>query len=181
MTVLVTLGVLVGVLCVLNLLLTFGVIRRLREHGDLIAKGAASGAGGGPPTLPVGQRAAEFTGITTDGAAVSRDLLSGDTLVAFLTPGCTPCQKKLPGLVEAAREWPGGRSKTLAVVIGDPDEAADYVEKLVPVARVVLESPGGEVAAAFGVQSYPLFGVVDRSGKVLRSVLEPGELRLQAA
>jgi hypothetical protein len=32
--------VIVGVLCVLNLLLTFGVIRRLREHEELISRSA---------------------------------------------------------------------------------------------------------------------------------------------
>jgi hypothetical protein len=180
--VLVVLGVLVGVLSVLNLLLTFGVIRRLREHGQLIADAGIGDGGRGAPTLPVGQRVAEFSGTTTDGIPVSRDLLSGHTLVAFLMTGCEPCQRRLPELVETARAWPGGRDDTLVVVVGEGDAAAEYVDQVAPVTRVVLEPRGsGEITAALSVQGYPQFGVVDSSGTVVQSSFEPAEMRLPIA
>jgi thiol-disulfide isomerase/thioredoxin len=173
--VLIALGILVGVVSVLNLALTFGVIRRLREHDELIAKGTSGGTGQ-QPLLPVGQRSADFTGTTTSGDPVARDLLSGDTLVAFLTPSCTPCQKRIPDLVDAARSWPGGRRDTLTVIVGDADAASEYVEQLAPVAQVVVEQPGGEIVAAFGVEAYPTFSVIDKTGTVLRSAIDPAEL-----
>jgi thiol-disulfide isomerase/thioredoxin len=170
---------LVGVLALLNLLLTFGVIRRLREHEDLLARGA--GPGGAAPSLPVNQRIADFDGSTTDGEAVARELLAGDTLVGFLTPGCGPCQKRLPELVETARVWPGGRRDTFMVVVGERADAVEYIQALASVAKVVVEAPNGPIAAAFGVAAFPIFGVVDSSGRVLRSEMDPAALRLQGA
>ncbi|MBB5785355.1 TlpA family protein disulfide reductase [Nonomuraea jabiensis] len=172
---LVAIVALVSVLTVLNLLLTFGVIRRLREHTELLA-GRATPIVGEPPSLPVGRQVGDFAATTTDGEPVARALLAGDTLVAFLTPGCEPCEESLPHLVEAAKKWPGGRRNTLVVVIGRRDRAADHVERLAPVARVVVEAPDGPIATGFGVTAYPLFGVVDSSGQVLRSETAPAAL-----
>lgn len=62
------------------------------------------------------------------------------------------------------------------VVIGRRDRAADHVERLAPVARVVVEAPDGPIATGFGVTAYPLFGVVDSSGQVLRSETAPAAL-----
>ena len=174
--------VLVGVLGVLNLLFTFGVVRRLREHSELITQGAGGTApgGAGAPSLAVGTQVGDFTGVTRDGDRVSREQLTGETVVAFLTPGCAPCAERLPGLVDLTAGWPGGRSRTLVVVVaGDAGAAGEYVEALVATTRVVLESPGGALATAFGVQGYPVFGVVDGSGVVLRSTMDPAELRVR--
>ncbi|MEV4576761.1 TlpA disulfide reductase family protein [Nonomuraea jabiensis] len=172
---LVAIVALVSVLTVLNLLLTFGVIRRLREHTELLA-GRATPIVGETPSLPVGRQVGDFAATTTDGEPVARALLAGDTLVAFLTPGCEPCEESLPHLVEAAKKWPGGRRNTLVVVTGRRDRAADHVERLAPVARVVVEAPDGPIATGFGVTAYPLFGVVDSSGQVLRSETAPAAL-----
>ncbi|GIH78031.1 TlpA disulfide reductase family protein [Planobispora longispora] len=170
--------VLVGALALLNLLLTFGVIRRLREHTELLA-GRAPASSPEPPSLPVGLRVSAFRGATTGGEPLTHESWSGDTLVAFISPDCSPCQERMPSLIETARLWPGGRQATMAVVIAEPDAAAEYAELLSPVARVAVEPPGGPIAAAFGVAAFPLFGVVDRSGRVLRSALEPSTLLLQ--
>ena len=69
MTVLVAAVALVGVLCLLDLLLTFGVIRRLREHAELITLG-------GVPDIPVlgvavGEQPAPFSATTTETSAWS--------------------------------------------------------------------------------------------------------------
>jgi thiol-disulfide isomerase/thioredoxin len=172
---LVAIIVLVTVLTVLNLLLTFGVIRRLREHTDLLANGATPVLGE-TPALSVGRLVEDFAGSTTDGELVARALLTGDTLVAFLTPGCGPCAESLPHLVQAAKKWPGGRRNTMVVVVGTRERATEYVEQLAPVAKVVAEAPDGPIAKGFGVTAYPLFGVVDSSGRVLRSAPAPAAL-----
>jgi thiol-disulfide isomerase/thioredoxin len=175
---LVAVVVLVGSLCLLNLVFTLGVVRRLREHSELLGRRPGM-TPAGPSALTVGVRAGDYAATTTAGERVARNLLDSDTLVAFLTPGCAPCAERLPTLVRTAREWPAGQ--TLVVVAGDPESAADYVEALAPVARVVREPRGGAVARAFGVQAFPQFGVVDRDGVVRRSVGEPAELRFATA
>ncbi|MEV8376855.1 redoxin domain-containing protein [Kribbella sp. NPDC056861] len=163
-------------LTLLNLLLIFAVIRRLREHTEQLASLAAGHGSDQNAGLPVGRRVADFSGTTVDGEAISRDLLTGETLVAFLMPGCTPCRKSLPELAETVANWPGGRASTLVVISGDEEKAAEYVATLAPVARVLVEGPDGQVGTAFEAAAYPLFGTVDSHGRVLRSERDPGVL-----
>jgi hypothetical protein len=54
--------VIVGEIAMLNLLLTFGVIRRLRGHNDLLAGGAGA-ARGVPTMIGVGKSIAPFSSI----------------------------------------------------------------------------------------------------------------------
>ncbi|WP_433041631.1 hypothetical protein [Dactylosporangium sp. CS-033363] len=128
----------VGVLCVIDLLLTVGVIRRLREHTEQLAQALA----GRPPAI-----AAPGTTVDFDGSA---------SVVGFFSPGCGPCAELLPKFVERV----AGES-VLAVVVGDGAEVDSMVELLAPVARVVREDHGGTVAAAFGVSSFPSVFAMD--------------------
>jgi hypothetical protein len=69
-------GVLVAVtLTVLNLVLTVGVIRRVREHATLLSP--RSGSGVPDIMLGVGGTPDAFTARTTDGELVSRETLVG--------------------------------------------------------------------------------------------------------
>jgi thiol-disulfide isomerase/thioredoxin len=143
--------VLVGILCVLDLILTLGVIKRLREHTEMI-----SSMMNGPKTsIAVGEEVGEFTTSTVDGERVARESLGDDALVAFFSPTCQPCKEKLPHFVEFARNLPRGRDQVLATVIGDAELADELVTALQPVARVVVESGDGTVATAFKVKAYP--------------------------
>lgn len=160
--------VVVGLLCLLDLVLTLGVIRRLREHTDLLDR---SMAGMSPPVgVPVGETVAEFAATTIEGEPVSRELLAGRTLVGFFSPGCQPCEEQMPGFIEYARSNPGGTPHVLAVVaaVATDDVATDkeYVQRLAPVARVVVEEPAGPVQAAFQVTGYPAIYLVDDGGVV---------------
>ncbi|MFF3441941.1 hypothetical protein [Streptosporangium sp. NPDC002721] len=140
---------LVGMLCAVNLILTVGVIKRLREHSGLL-----SGMSG-PPTIPVGKEIGGFLTSTVDGELLSDGLMSDDSLVAFFSPGCGPCKTTVPAFVEYARKLPGGRDRLLAVVVGDPDEAAGFVGDLNPVTRVVVENAEGALSTAFKTKAYP--------------------------
>ncbi|MBW8486234.1 hypothetical protein [Actinomadura parmotrematis] len=126
--------VLLGALCLVNLLLTLGILRRMR----------ADAAGPGAPfALRPGARVAGFEAVTTADETVSAAGLSGT--VGFFSAGCEPCHELLPRFIEHAREV--GRDRVLAVVGGD-DPA--LLEALAPVARVVAADPdGGPVARAF--------------------------------
>jgi peroxiredoxin len=173
MVFLVTAVVLVGVLGLLNLLLTTGVIRRLREHTELLSKRPE---GGGPDLMArPGTTVGAFAATTVEGEAVSRDTLLDGTLVGFFTPNCKPCAEQLPRFVAAARELPHGYRQVLAVVVGPPEQTADYAAQLRSVAQVVLEDGHGEVREAFKVRGYPAVCTVDGNGVIVRNGL-PGAL-----
>jgi len=156
--------VLVGVLCLLDLLLTLAVTRRLREHATKLRRldhrGArdddAVSAGRLPaPGAPVGP----FGATTVDGAPVSSDSLADHTVAVFLAPECADCREKVPELVSWAAGYERGR--TLVVVDGRGTDPADVVGPLEPVATVVVvETFERSVIDAFGVNAFPSFCVV---------------------
>jgi hypothetical protein len=148
---------LVGGLCVFNLVLTFGVIRRLRELSDAAAHDVA---------VPVGQAVGDFAARTTNGDTVSRDSAQ---LVGFFSPGCQPCEECIPQFVDDPTE------RKLAVLVGDGSEA--YAARLATAAAVVVEPPAGPVSQAFRVTSYPTLCLVDPGGVVLASGNSFRELR----
>jgi hypothetical protein len=157
----VSVTVVIGAVAILNLILTFGVIRRLREHSELLAAG---GPGAPDVMLSAGAAPAEFAATTTDGARVTRDDLGGEMLIGFLSPGCEPCREQAPRFVERAGALAGGRSRALAVVIGEQPAVQDLLRQLEPVARVVIErdiNAEGTVSHAFGVRAFPAFATLD--------------------
>ncbi|MCM6771892.1 TlpA family protein disulfide reductase [Nocardia sp. CDC159] len=141
--------VLVGALCILNLILTVGVIARLREHTDLLSNR------GEAPIIGIGEQVGEFETATVDGEPLRTDLLADETLVAFFSPTCAPCQAKLPKFVEHARATAAGTPRPVAVVVGAPEEATEFVAALRPVSRVVLDGTDGTMAAAFQAHAFP--------------------------
>jgi thiol-disulfide isomerase/thioredoxin len=168
----------VGLVSVFNLLLTFGVIRRLREHSALLGSGtgvpefsglpgAVRGSGPGPA---VGTTIEPFTARTLDDAKLTRDSLVDGTLVGFFNHGCEPCAELLPEFVAYAADRAGGRQRVLAVVSRRPD--SDHAEVRALVAQLdavaqVLDGPQAEtVAAAFGVHGWPVLVEIDAGGTV---------------
>lgn len=160
--------VLVGAVCVVDLVLSLGVVRRLRTHTELINTILARGA---LPEIiaPAGQRIGEFAAVTVDGQAVSNSSLRGQTLVGFFLEDCAGCTKGVPDFAAAAARFPGGRDQVLAVLVVATDEIriAGYREQLTPVARVVIERQNGAVASAMKVGGFPAFGVLDEDGRML--------------
>jgi thiol-disulfide isomerase/thioredoxin len=155
--------------CLLDLVLTLGVIGRLRQLTELIST-LPSGGRRPDAILAEGETAAPFDAVATTGEPVSRDRLSDRTLVGAFAPHCPACDEKLPAFVDFAKMFPGGRDQVIAVVVGPEDEAEPYCEQLEPVARVVIEPPmTGEVGKALALNSFPAFGVLDHSGTVVSS------------
>ncbi|MGI5145071.1 TlpA family protein disulfide reductase [Plantactinospora sp. CA-294935] len=156
--------VLIGLVAGANLIFTYGVIRRLREHtARLDATGAgrpefdlilAAGAEPGP-LAPVR---------TTTGEALGPDDLAGGALVGFFSPDCAPCREQAPRFAERAAA--GGRERVLAVAVGTPEATGELVALLEPVARVVIEVEEGPLHRAFAVQGYPAMCVLDADGRV---------------
>ncbi|MEV7806795.1 TlpA disulfide reductase family protein [Microbispora sp. NPDC088329] len=170
---LIALVVLVGVLCVLDLLLTLGVIRRLRVHGEMLA---ARPAAQPEPMLAAGGTARPFSAVTVDGVPLSDTSLADPTLLGVFSTGCPACVERLPLFVERARAFPGGRDHVVAVVVGPEDAAAEDVRELRPVAHVVVEDHGGAVARAFRVTGFPSFALVSGAADGAAKVLASGTL-----
>ncbi|MEV5707125.1 TlpA disulfide reductase family protein [Actinoallomurus sp. NPDC052274] len=144
--------VLVGLLCVLNLLLTLSLIRRLREQG------AAQPRHAGPPTvLKPGSEVGDFATTTVDDEPVSRADLIG--LVGFFSAGCEPCHELAPRFAGLATGLP-----RLAVVTGDDPE---LVAVLSPAARVVVEGYDGVVSGAFQNTWTPSLYLIDGEHRVV--------------
>jgi thiol-disulfide isomerase/thioredoxin len=142
----------VGAVALLNLLLTMGVIRRLREHTTQLERVSVHAE---DAILPAGARVGDFSVTTVEGESISADGFAGPTLVGFFSPGCPACEVLLPSFVTYAASMPGGRQRVLAVVAGNSDGAAEHVEVLRECARVVRADHDDEVVQAFSVKAFP--------------------------
>jgi hypothetical protein len=164
--------VIVGVLCLTNLLLAFGVIRRLREH-----TAALSDQSNGHPSvtgLATGEKPAPFAVTTTDEQL--RTGPAGLRLVAFFSTSCSLCPKRVPVFADYVRANRVQRGDVLAVVLGGHGEPVPYLDELTAVAQVRLEAEGSELAMAFKVSGYPAFCLLDADGAVLASGYDPDAL-----
>ncbi|MBG0857419.1 hypothetical protein I2W78_37640 [Streptomyces spinoverrucosus] len=159
--------VLVVLLCLLNLTLTIGVIRRLRERaGDL------AGSGLSVPALVVGPGGSvgSFSAVDTEGERLSQDSLAEGSMVLFMSPGCPACEDLLPLVAERAGEY--GRDRVLAVVTRDEEKDAllgEYLKRLSPVARVVVTEFGDELTEAFALKGLPAYVEMGAAGRVASS------------
>lgn len=162
--------VLVGLVGALNLVLSVGMVRRLRQHTEHLNRLLA-----GEPAepLPAGAVVAGLTGTTTDGEPVSRTFLTGRTLVGFFAPACQACEPLVPEFLGLAGSM-GGRERVVAVVgtaggapDGDADRTGEYVARLAGSTRVVVEEDRGPLQEAFQVTGFPMFYLVDSDGTVI--------------
>jgi hypothetical protein len=144
MPILIAAIVIVGGLCLSDLLLTFGVIRRLREHADMLAGARASR----PPVtgLETGQPPGAFSATTTAGDLV--DNAAGLRVVAFFSSSCPACPAMVPPFTEYVRSLLVGRDSVLAVVAGSASAPPPYLAQLAEAAQVRIEPADGDVIRA---------------------------------
>jgi thiol-disulfide isomerase/thioredoxin len=164
----------VGGLCLLDLLLTFGVIRRLREHTSMLTGAGARGSE--PPAigLAAGKPPGLFSAVTTSGEEVTG--VAGLRVVAFFSSWCSTCPERVPPFVEYLSEHRIGRDSVLAVVAADNSTPAPYLEQLAEVALACVEPTGGEIATAFQVKGFPAFFLLDADGVVAVNGYDPATL-----
>lgn len=169
-----------GALSLVNLVLCIGIIRRLREHTEILDArfGDGDSSSGSAVMLAAGKTIGEFDTETVHGAVVSRAMLTGTTTVGVFSPGCAPCQESMPAFIEQAAQR--DRSQVVAVVVGSPEDAKDYVARLTSVAQVVQEEFGGPVTKALDVTGFPSFALIDADGLVIASGTKLGALAMPA-
>ena len=181
-TFLTALVVVVGIVCVLNLVLVFGVIRRLKEHDQAIAKIPYGGMASAPSASmrAPGAEVDEFSTVSTDDVPVTNETLNADTLVGFFSVSCAPCVENAPKFAAHAAGMPGGRDNVLTIVVADgDDDPAGMVGVLGGNSRVVVEGYDGPMATAFGVTAFPAYAVV-ASGRITATALDVTALPVPA-
>lgn len=168
--------VIVAVLCTLDLILTLGVIRRLREHTETLAGLSAGHRDGIAPGTVVG----DISGESIIGTPIDRTFITGggDTVIGFFSPGCGPCKALLP---EYRSFVSGAPYRVLTVIVGERAGAAEYIEALRDTGEIVVEAPPGSIAQAFGVDGYPTVCMVDDSGRVVAAGGNTRSLQAYAA
>ncbi|MGW6288155.1 hypothetical protein [Streptomyces sp. NPDC055107] len=163
----------VGALAMVDLVLTVGVVRRLREHSDLLRQVSAPAAalpGGMSGIAAVGTPVPSFTAGPSDSPVTDRDLTDG-ALVAFFSPTCEPCRDRLPGFVARYADRPEEARQVLAVVVDeshsphgarDPhgpgmpgEDTGSMAAALAAVVPTVQESYDGPVTTAFAAKAFP--------------------------
>jgi thiol-disulfide isomerase/thioredoxin len=153
-------------LTVLNLVLLFAVIRKLRDQPQQPQFV--------PQTMDVGTAVRRFETTTTTGATITEESLTS-TVVAFVSPSCAPCRDLVASIREMA---PRLRDPLLLVVVEELDDATRAAVAGVDGVTIVADEQSTAVTSAFGVSSYPTVArlegrLVVRSGSQLADVLEP--------
>lgn len=153
----------VSVLCLVNLVLLFAVIRKVRLLGERVDQVPLMAPAA---LLPVGSKAPGFTAVTTSGESRSlADLAGSRSVVGFFSPNCQPCHAQVPQFIEFAQALPGG-GHALAVVVGEGAAAAGLAAELDGTAAVVITPARGPLIAAFSVRGFPAFYLVDPDGRI---------------
>lgn len=174
MAVLIAAVVIVGLLCLLDLLLTFGVIRRLREHTELLRTGQLASSGG-VVGLPTGQVPKQFTVVAEDGSTITGP--AGLRLAGFFSATCPACPGRVAPFTDYIRDNKIARDEVLAtLLIAAGTAPPPYLSLLTEVAQVTVQLPDSDVAKAFGVAGYPAFCVLGADGALVATGFDPQTL-----
>lgn len=146
--------IVIGLVSVINLLLTMAVVRRLRQHEERLADRPNR-----PPYSQLGTVLPEFAAESANGSPVDRGFFTGLTLVGVFSTHCRACREQLPAFAAKAQERFKGH--VLAIVAGAPKESADFAAALGSAATLITEPVGGPLSRAFQVKSVPTFFIVN--------------------
>ena len=149
-----------------NLLLTFGVLRRLRELQDRTPQGPIT------PPLQTGIRAPAFVAHDISGARFSERDLAGGGVLAFLATDCDGCHQQIPTLqvslasvsnlpvvVVVATAMHGEVDTERSVELMSRVKVPEYTRKV-----AAIEPLDGNLQAAYQVTDFPTYIIIDDGG-----------------
>jgi hypothetical protein len=169
-SVLAALCVAVGALGLVNLILIFGVIARLR-----VLQGALSVQPTRDPALPpLGSKIGTFEVTMSDGVHLTDSVVQGDeAIVGFFSAGCGPCVELREKLIDNPPHLP-----FFAFIDGEPDDldSLKIADKLRALGPVAIVNETDAVCRAFKPNGFPtLFrtsqGAIAAVGHYLHDVL----------
>ena len=148
------------VILLLNLLLTFALIKRVNSNGVNSTTYV---------TLKTGEKAPDFTAITLQGDIVSsKDYIGRSLLMLFMSPTCGPCLKALP---EYEALYPLAKRADVDVLLvsfGDLEVTRRVLEaNNVTVPTIVAPAETNPLKKDFGVSATPTFYFVYPDGLIL--------------
>lgn len=154
--------VFIGVLLLVNLLLTLLVIRRVHQMPR--AEGPSR-----PRWLAPGTAVPDFETVTTGGQRVAlSDLRGQQILIGLFSATCAPCQEQAPVFARHALDAvaPG---QALAVVVGPAEGDGEFLALLGDGVLVAREGRAGPVSAAFSARAMPAMYLLSPEGQVIAS------------
>ena len=175
MPVLVAAVALTVALCLVNLLLMFGVVRRLREHGRLLSE---LGTLPEVTDLIPGEAPGAFTAVSATGKQLRN--ATGVQVAAFFSTQCSVCPERVEPFINYVSRRGIGQDRVLAVIVGNgnPDggDLTPYADQLAGIATVCTEHDDGGVSTAFKVTAFPAFCLLDDDGLLTASGYDPATL-----
>jgi thiol-disulfide isomerase/thioredoxin len=163
--------ILLALLSVGHMLITLGLVRRIRTMASETASTPAT-----PPTLAIGAVPADFAATSDEGRVFDRTALAGDrSLVGFFSVTCEPCKENAPRFAEYANAFGPGR--VLAVIQDDDGaQAREFRQRYLPGVDTAVEGTNGPLARAFSVEAFPTMYILDAEGRVETSAFSTTRL-----
>ena len=151
-----------GALSLINLLLTLGLVRRLRQSS---ARPLTAGADLPVPELGLGTPLPLADQVGQGGRPL---------LVGFFSAGCKACPDHVDPFRAYAEAFPGD---AVAILEGGSEAVAKYAPGLGDSIRTVANATDtGLLSDAFGLRAWPSFVVVDETGRVRSKALSVNAL-----
>ncbi|URM95311.1 hypothetical protein LUW76_13850 [Actinomadura madurae] len=157
---------LVGTLCILDMLMTFAVLRRLRDHSTRFAMLSFAEKLGDTGYLErfENRRFPEFSVTTTGKVGLSSGSMVGRSWsIGFFSAGCAPCHEQAPAFGAL------GTDAALAVVTGTGRDAEELLDLLPGEAMAVTGADAAALAELLDVTMFPTFLEVNVSGRIVRA------------
>jgi hypothetical protein len=149
------------VLVLVDLVLSFAIIRRLRETETTLIEMTTPPASGMAPGEPM----PEF--VSQNGELSSADLAGEPVLLGFFSPSCRHCPAQAEQLAERADEITGKGVRVVSVLTvadGAPDDLSPTLRKA---GTLITESDPGVLMAAFGAEATPSLLMFGDDGRLL--------------
>jgi peroxiredoxin len=166
----------------LNLLLTTGLIRRVREIATKPDRGTQLRLPAAPG-LSSGDLVPEFASTTVFGKTITNRALYGSPwVIGFFSSGCRACREHILDYGDYLAGLRSSSGAGLVVVVGTDERGKDLVatgQRLTDL--LIVEDLGGALSDSFAVQAFPSFFAVDAEGRVSHADLSARNLPAQLA
>jgi hypothetical protein len=156
--------VLLALLCLVNMMITFAVLRRLQSHEERLAAQPSSQLPGADALI--GRQLPEFTATSVAGVTVSRsDLIGRTRLLGIFSATCKPCHEQALAFAEFADP---DRVALVTDARGRDDAQQRMLTELGPSPTVILEPDSGTLAGELGVTAFPTLLRLDDDGRIVQ-------------